>query len=136
MPKIETELTVCLILTIWIKVCVDKNTGVNYWGQSGLQIDLVPTLSILLGLPIPHSSLGLLHPEAMMQSSVYDKLRAAFVNSQQILKIANQSLTNVLQGMFIVHFKFSSNFLVNEISRGIKARSYRWANLTNMKLAV
>lgn len=57
------------------------------------QIDIVPTLSVLLGLPIPKSSLGKLIPDVFSLFPQRDLLEAFQINSLQqleILKAGNQ----------------------------------------------
>ncbi|KAF9915226.1 major facilitator super transporter protein [Lobosporangium transversale] len=48
------------------------------------QVDLVPTLSLLLGLPIPKNSVGKLIPELFSGLSEAEKLRALQINAYQM----------------------------------------------------
>lgn len=48
------------------------------------QIDIVPTLAILMGVPIPRSSLGVLIPEALAVLPARQQLSAAYQNLQQL----------------------------------------------------
>lgn len=49
-----------------------------------LQIDIVPTLSVLMGLPIPKSNLGNVIVEMLDRSEFSQKLFALFYNAQQL----------------------------------------------------
>lgn len=51
-------------------VVEDKMSGVMY--RKTWQVDLVPTLSMLLGLPIPFGNIGMVLPEPFLLSSVQD----------------------------------------------------------------
>lgn len=73
-------------------------TGVPYDGQKIEQIDLVPTLALLLGIPIPRNSLGAFVPDTMAKSSIGDKLKSAFINAQQVLQIVKESTVNYDHG--------------------------------------
>jgi hypothetical protein len=56
------------------------------------QINLVPTLALLLGVPIPRNSLGSLIPELTGSWSHLEQLRALKINAvqmRQVLKIAS-----------------------------------------------
>ncbi|KAG0052794.1 major facilitator super transporter protein [Gryganskiella cystojenkinii] len=48
------------------------------------QVDLVPTLSLLLGLPIPKNSVGKVIPELFSSYSESEKLRALQINGHQV----------------------------------------------------
>ncbi|KAF9977594.1 major facilitator super transporter protein [Actinomortierella ambigua] len=56
------------------------------------QVDLVPTLSLLMGNPIPKNSVGKLIPELFHGYSKHDTLRALQVNAHQV--------AHVLKGMW------------------------------------
>ncbi|KAF9167680.1 major facilitator super transporter protein [Actinomortierella ambigua] len=56
------------------------------------QVDLVPTLSLLMGNPIPKNSVGKLIPELLHGYSKHDTLRALQVNAHQV--------AHVLKGMW------------------------------------
>ncbi|XP_068727731.1 GPI ethanolamine phosphate transferase 2-like [Montipora capricornis] len=62
------------------------------------QIDLVPSLSLLLGLPIPQSSIGVAIPDLFHFHSSREKLRALQLNAHQLSQtlIANGHSTNSL----------------------------------------
>lgn len=56
------------------------------------QIDLVPTLSLLLGLPIPFSSLGrVIEPLFISQPPLGNELIALWINVQQVQRYVNVS---------------------------------------------
>lgn len=61
--------------------------GKNY--RSVNQIDFVPTLSLLLGLPIPFNNLG--YPIDEVFGSVESKLRSAYLTTQQLMRYRNNS---------------------------------------------
>ncbi|KAF9193241.1 major facilitator super transporter protein [Haplosporangium sp. Z 11] len=48
------------------------------------QVDLVPTLSLLLGLPIPKNNVGRLIPELFMDLTELEQLRALQLNAHQV----------------------------------------------------
>ena len=55
--------------------------------QSVNQVDLIPTLSILLGLPIPQNSLGRLIRTMVFDLPVSEQLRAFQVNAEQLMRV-------------------------------------------------
>ncbi|XP_053394935.1 GPI ethanolamine phosphate transferase 2-like [Mercenaria mercenaria] len=57
-----------------------------------LQIDLAPTLSVLMGLPIPNNNLGQVLVGALEGLSGEEKLSAMYINSQQIVKLMEKSV--------------------------------------------
>ncbi|GJJ70235.1 ethanolamine phosphate transferase 2 subunit G [Entomortierella parvispora] len=62
----------------------DLNREEYEYYKSVNQVDLVPTLSLLLGLPIPKNSVGKLIPELFSSYSESDKLRALQINGHQV----------------------------------------------------
>lgn len=60
--------------------------GCHSNSKSSLQIDLVPTLSILMGIPIPSNNLGLLLPGILPLFKPIEKLHAAFSNAHTIAR--------------------------------------------------
>ncbi|KAF9996163.1 major facilitator super transporter protein [Entomortierella chlamydospora] len=69
------------------------------------QVDLVPTLSLLMGLPIPKNSVGKLIPELFFDSRVGEKLKALQINSYQV--------AGVLRNMWS-DFEVESSVLLKE----------------------
>lgn len=59
--------------------CVQTNISYN-------QIDIPGTLSILFGLPIPTSSIGLLIPNLLTGLSMEQKLYAYYYNGERLLQ--------------------------------------------------
>ncbi len=55
------------------------------------QTDVAVTLALSLGVPIPQNSLGVLLPEPLDMLSPRDRLKLAFVNAQQLLKVFKQN---------------------------------------------
>lgn len=55
------------------------------------QIDLVPTLSELLGLPIPRNNLGQLLPGVIMDQGPEDQLAALLRNALQLLNLLTEN---------------------------------------------
>lgn len=49
------------------------------------QIDISPTLSVLLGLPIPASSIGIIIPNFLANLTMEQKLFAYFYNGKRLL---------------------------------------------------
>ncbi|KAF9089297.1 major facilitator super transporter protein [Mortierella sp. AD031] len=72
-----------------IKTMVDPYRGAvdredyEYY-RSVSQVDLVPTLSLLMGLPIPKNSVGQLIPELFSDLPELEKLRAFQINAYQV----------------------------------------------------
>ena len=56
------------------------------------QIDLVPTLAVLLGTAIPQNSLGVLIPEPLLSLPLRTQLQAWYRNSQQLLKVYQENV--------------------------------------------
>ena len=56
------------------------------------QTDLAPTLSILFGVPIPQNSLGVLLMEPLSSLSDQNKLRATYLNAQQVLNVVRENI--------------------------------------------
>lgn len=54
------------------------------------QIDISPTLSVLMGLPIPASSIGSLIPELMGELSEDEQLYALHYNGQRLYKAMHE----------------------------------------------
>ncbi|KAF9134444.1 major facilitator super transporter protein [Mortierella sp. 14UC] len=52
--------------------------------KSVSQVDLVPTLSLLMGLPIPKNSVGQLIPELFSELTELERLRAFQINAYQV----------------------------------------------------
>lgn len=49
------------------------------------QIDIAPTLSVLMGLPIPASSIGIIVPHLIMNFTMEQKLYAYYYNGKRLL---------------------------------------------------
>ncbi|KAJ1281320.1 hypothetical protein BS78_04G297300 [Paspalum vaginatum] len=58
-----------------------------YDQNEALQVDLAPTLALLLGIPIPKNNIGVLLPELFNSLTEHQKLRALELNSWQILRL-------------------------------------------------
>ncbi|KAF9106324.1 major facilitator super transporter protein [Mortierella sp. AM989] len=63
---------------------VPKDREEYEYYKSVSQVDLVPTLSILMGLPIPKNSVGKLIPELLLDLTESEKLRALQINAHQV----------------------------------------------------
>ena len=50
------------------------------------QIDIAPTLALLLGVPIPYSSLGTINLEMMLEMTLSQKLFALYYNADHLFK--------------------------------------------------
>jgi len=61
------------------------------------QIDIAATLAVLLAVPIPVNSLGVLIHESLTGLTVGDQLKAAYVNAVQILRVAQTGLVDHTQ---------------------------------------
>ncbi len=51
------------------------------------QIDVVPTLSSLLGVPIPQNSLGIVIPETLRDLPTEEQLGVLHANAQQLKRV-------------------------------------------------
>lgn len=58
------------------------------------QIDIAPTLSVLLGLPIPDSSIGSLITDMLSDLSYEDQLYALNYNSGRLLNMIAQKVSD------------------------------------------
>lgn len=65
--------------------CSSKSVGAE--NDQAFQVDLVPTLALLLGVPIPINSVGVLLPELFASLTATEKLRALEINSWQIMRL-------------------------------------------------
>lgn len=63
---------------------IHHSQGLNSGARSVQQIDLVPSLSLLLGLPIPYNNLGMVIPELFLQSDTTVFLEAIRRNAIQV----------------------------------------------------
>ncbi|KAI0230579.1 GPI ethanolamine phosphate transferase 2 [Lamellibrachia satsuma] len=61
------------------------------------QIDLAPTLSLMLGLPVPQNSLGTLIIDVLSGLTIRQKLSATYVNAQQLLRVLENNVKNYKQ---------------------------------------
>ena len=88
----------CLKVKVFVIKCdgqlFDAHIGVRYGGEHVEQIDLAATLAILFAVPIPVSSLGVLMSEALVGLSDGDRLKAAYINAMQILRVAESGLAH------------------------------------------
>lgn len=57
------------------------------------QIDIAPTVSVLLGLPIPESSIGSLIIDMLSELSYEDQLYALNYNSGRLLKMISEKVS-------------------------------------------
>lgn len=60
------------------------------------QIDIAPTLSVVMGLPIPASSIGSLIPELMTELSEDEQLYALHYNGQRLVKAMHEQVDEKL----------------------------------------
>lgn len=60
------------------------------------QIDIAPTLSVLMGLPIPTSSIGSLIPELMSELSEDEQLYALHYNGRRLVKAMHEQMDETL----------------------------------------
>lgn len=75
------------------------------------QIDLVPTLSALLSLPIPDTNLGVAIPHVLESLASFDYMIDSIVdNSKQLSRLLSQEQTKE-RGMVIAVSSYLSNLL-------------------------
>ena len=79
----------------------------NSWtsGHELLQIDLAPTMSILMGLPIPSNNLGQLLLQPLGTLTDTEKLASVYINAQQIVSLMKPNVANFKKG--------TANLMVN-----------------------
>ena len=65
------------------------------------QIDLAPTLALLLGLPVPQNSLGTLITDVFRGLTIRQKLSATYINAQQLLRVLQNNVKNHKHGRFV-----------------------------------
>ena len=65
------------------------------------QIDLAPTISLMLGLPVPQNSLGTLIIDALSGLTIRQKLSATYINAQQLLRVLENNVKNYKQGWWV-----------------------------------
>jgi len=72
----------------------------NSWtsGHELLQIDLAPTMSILMGLPIPSNNLGQLLLQPLGTLTDTEKLASVYINAQQIVSLMKPNVANFKKG--------------------------------------
>lgn len=70
------------------------SAGVVYSGEQIQQVDIAATLAVLLAVPIPTNSLGVLIDNALTGLNTDQKLKAAYINAVQILRVAETGLAN------------------------------------------
>lgn len=70
------------------------SAGVVYSGEQIQQVDIAATLAVLLAVPIPTNSLGVLIDNALTGLNTDQKLKAAYINAVQILRVAKTGLAN------------------------------------------
>lgn len=81
--------------------CRSLCTGIPHSGQTIQQIDVAPTLALLLGLPIPRSSIGAVALDALNGFSVEKRLHLAFINAQQLMRIMKDSFADYVVGEIV-----------------------------------
>lgn len=59
------------------------------------QVDLVPTLMLLLGLPIPYNSVGRVIPELLEYMTEENKLKALQINAFQLMKLLHKGSDDI-----------------------------------------
>jgi len=78
-------------------MCEIWSVGAAYSGHQVEQIDIAATLAVLLAVPIPVNSLGVLINESLTGLSVGDQLKAAYMNAMQMLYVAESGLVDHTQ---------------------------------------
>lgn len=73
--------------------------------QELLQIDLCPTLSALLGLPVPRNNLGRVEVSALpLNTPLEDKVRLLHLNAAQIATILEKNVEDIEEGKYNIPF--------------------------------
>ncbi|XP_020255889.1 GPI ethanolamine phosphate transferase 2 isoform X2 [Asparagus officinalis] len=92
--------------------------------NKSFQVDLAPTLALLLGVPIPTNNIGVLLMEAF--SSLTDKqmLRALQLNSWQLLRLLQAHLPGFLCSNLLYRISGKTDSQVNGITNNTQERLY------------
>ncbi|CAH1774450.1 unnamed protein product [Owenia fusiformis] len=77
---------------IFLSSLFNNGKGQTFSKECVRQIDLVPTLSLLLGVPVPQNNLGVAIPQALSYHSPGDRLRAMQLNADQVLSLLKQNV--------------------------------------------
>ena len=64
------------------------------------QTDVAPTLSLLLGVPTPQNSLGVLVHSTLDGRPPREQLQAAYINGQQVAAVLMENVQNIDNGEF------------------------------------
>lgn len=67
------------------------------------QVDLTPTLSLGLGLPISQNSVGRVIPGVLEETSLRDQLRFLHLNGHQLSCLLKDSMPNYEKGGLQIH---------------------------------
>ncbi|KAH9331474.1 hypothetical protein KI387_003582, partial [Taxus chinensis] len=86
----ETD-SLALFIPVDATLNVDATATTLY---SAFQVDIVPTLALLLGVPIPRNNIGVLLPQLLYLFTDEQKLRALELNSWQLLRLLQARLPN------------------------------------------
>uniref|UniRef100_A0A5B7BMG7 Putative Alkaline-phosphatase-like family protein n=1 Tax=Davidia involucrata TaxID=16924 RepID=A0A5B7BMG7_DAVIN len=87
-----------LALFIGLRTYVnDYATGTH---RTVYQVDIVPTLALLFGVPIPKNNVGVLIAETFDSLTDYQRLRALELNSWQLLRLLQTQLPGLSCGSF------------------------------------
>lgn len=76
------------------------------------QVDFATTFSVLNGIPVPHSSVGTLIPELLLQMHPREKLYIYYYTNKRLLDKMKESLPlNEILGQGLTHFsEFPTKF--------------------------
>ncbi|XP_057865610.2 GPI ethanolamine phosphate transferase 2 isoform X2 [Cryptomeria japonica] len=87
------EETDSLALFIPMNAALNINTSATL-PYSAFQVDIAPTLALLLGVPIPQNNIGVLLPHLFYSFTDDQKLRAMELNSWQLLRLLQARIPN------------------------------------------
>ena len=78
--------------------------GIPFSPAEVSQVDLVPTLALLLGVPIPQNSLGSVVLPALHTYPLNLQMSALYVNAQQLSKVFIENVANHDRGVYLVYY--------------------------------
>ncbi|KAJ6815950.1 GPI ethanolamine phosphate transferase 2 isoform X1 [Iris pallida] len=109
--------------------------------NSAFQVDITPTLALLLGVPIPKNNVGVVIFELLSSLTDKEKLRALELNSWQLLRLLQAHLPGLICGGMSCHGSQVSGYMIEEklchsFSKATAARNLWELQLRNSSFMV
>ncbi|KAK9455532.1 alkaline-phosphatase-like protein [Dipodascopsis uninucleata] len=96
----------------------EPNAGLFEYYRIVEQVDMVPSLSVLMGNPIPQNSIGVIIPELLSLWSGSEALQLLRINARQIHKLLREAFSEIRTGK------------INSSSDDIKSLYALWSNIS------